>query len=308
MMKIKMTRISAMLTAVAVFMCSACFAWAEEPAAYVENEQNYVDGSMDVTHGIPEDAEGVLARIKERGVLRVATEPYFAPQEFIDPELEGQDRYVGADMMLARRIAERMGVKLVIVEMEFTEVLGAVANDECDLAISALSYIPSRAAAYTVSKGYYFSEMPKTVMIIRAEDADSITTVEDLKEKTIVAQQGSLQEAAVTGNVIHYKEFRRVSRTGDVYTMVQSGAADAGALDAENAVNYLENNPECGLMIVANIEFVMNEGYRGDRVMAKQGEYMLMYFVNGVIDEVLAEDLYEQWIEEASARAAELGL
>ena len=40
MMQIKMTRISAMLTAVAVFLCSACFAWAEEPAAYVANEQN----------------------------------------------------------------------------------------------------------------------------------------------------------------------------------------------------------------------------------------------------------------------------
>ena len=28
---------------------------------------------------------GRLAEIKERGVLQVATEPYFAPNEFIDP-------------------------------------------------------------------------------------------------------------------------------------------------------------------------------------------------------------------------------
>ena len=34
----------------------------------------------------------------------------------------------------------------------------------------------------------------------------------------------------------------------------------------------------------------------------------LMYFVNGVIDEVLASGQYEEWFGEAAARAAELGL
>ncbi len=37
-----------------------------------------------------------LEEIKARGYLEVATEPYFAPNEFIDPSKEGDDRYVGA--------------------------------------------------------------------------------------------------------------------------------------------------------------------------------------------------------------------
>ena len=89
----------------AVFLLSG-FSAAEDQS-YVENEWNYVDGSMDVSNGIPDTANGVLARIKETGVLRVATEVYFAPQEFIDPALDGQDAYAGADMELARLIAER---------------------------------------------------------------------------------------------------------------------------------------------------------------------------------------------------------
>ena len=40
---------------------------------YVENEWNFVDGSMDVNHGIPENATGVLDRIKRKGVLKVRT-------------------------------------------------------------------------------------------------------------------------------------------------------------------------------------------------------------------------------------------
>ena len=56
---------------------------------YVENEWNYVDQSMDVSHGIPEEAYGRLALIRETGKLRVATEPYFVPAEFIDPGKTG---------------------------------------------------------------------------------------------------------------------------------------------------------------------------------------------------------------------------
>jgi polar amino acid transport system substrate-binding protein len=35
---------------------------------------------------------------------------------------------------------------------------------------------------------------------------------------------------------------------------------------------------------------------------------MLLYFVNGVIDEVLKDGTYMQWFEEARKRAEELGM
>ena len=93
---------------------------------YMENAWNFVDVSMDVSAGIPDDARGVLADIREEGVLRVAVEPYFPPQEFIDPDLPDQQSYAGADMELARLIAARMGVALQIVPMEFTLALKAL--------------------------------------------------------------------------------------------------------------------------------------------------------------------------------------
>ncbi len=289
----------------AVFCIAAASA---EDYQYTENALNYVDGSMDVTGGIPDDASGVLARIREKGVLRIATDADYAPQEFIDPDLEGQEQYVGADMELARRIAERMGVRLEIVRMDFTNVLPAVGEGECDLAISALAYTPARAAAYTMSKGYYFTEAPKTVVVIRAEDAENIRSVEDLQDRILVAQRGSLQEAVLASNVIRYREFRRIGQITAVYSSITRGTADAAALDAETAAEYIEENPDSGLVIAEGIEFPLEEDYQGDRIAARKGEYQLMYFVNGVIDEVLAEDLYTRWIEEAGRRADELGL
>jgi len=299
------------LTALALALCCAvCFgAVAEQSVSYVENEYNYVDGSMDLSHGLPDVVSGVLDRIRRTGVLRVATEPYFAPQEFIDPDLEGQDQYVGADMEMARMIADRLGVALEIVPMEFTEVLTSVSEDQCDLAISALSFTPSRAATNTMSKGYYFSgEGTNVGIVIRAENLEKITTIEDLSDKIIIAQSGSLQEALIGEQVRAYHEFRRVSTVQTVYDAVSTGKADAGGVDITSAAAYIRNNPQSGLALVEGIQFNLEETYQGDRIAAKKGELQLMYFVNAVIDEILEKDLYNRWIDQYSVRAAELGM
>ena len=280
-----------------------------EETVFVENEWGFVDQSIDISHGIPEDASGVLDRIRRNGVLRVATEPYFAPQEFIDPEKEGQNQFVGADMKLAALIADRMGVRLDVIPMDFTDVLPALAEDKCDLTVSAIAFTPGRAGAYTLSKGYYFTESEaSTTMMIREADKESITSLEDLSKKILAAQSTSLQESLAIRHVNQYAEFRRLSSVQDVYDAIKNGTADAGFVDMETAQNYIKNNPGSGLMLVSSVQFALEEQDLGDRICAKKGELQLICFVNGVIDEVIADGSYDRWIEEAQKRAAELGL
>ena len=294
----------------AVLMAAAVMsmgAMAEEE--YVENEWGFVDGSMDVSNGIPDNAQGRLAKIKEAGKLTVATEPYFAPQEFIDPSLTGQDQYVGADMEFAKLIAERMGVELEIVPLEFTAVQASVAEGKYDLAISALAYTPGRAGAMELSKGYHLSgESSLYGIIIRNEDAENIKSVDDLADRTIITQSGSLQEALANENIPKYKEFKRVSSMQDAFLAVQEGKADAAVIDRENAMLYIQNNPGCDMMVVDEIAFKLDEVYDGTRVGTEKGEIQLMYFVNGVIDEMLEQGLYEKWFEEYAEYAGRLGV
>ena len=302
------------LAAVSLILGAAlCFSMAFRTAAaesyYVENEWNYADGSIDTMHGIPDNATGVMDRIRRKGVLRVATEPYFAPFEFIDPDQIGQRQYVGADMKLAALIAERMCVELEIVPMEFTQVLPSLTENQCDLTISAINFTPSRASAYAMSKGYYFPETTaNSAFVIREEDWDTITSLEALADKTIVTQSSSLQEALASRHIINYREFRRVSSVQAVYEAVRKGKADAGIVDLETATNYIRNNKDAGLMLAEDLYFTMEEQYLGHRVVAKKGELQLIYFVNGVIDEVLENGTYAEWIKEAQQRADELGL
>ena len=287
------------LVAAVCAVCMSVSVFAEDmDAEYVENEWNYVDQAMDVTQGIPADAVGVLARIREAGVLRVATEPYYPPQEFLDESLSGQDRFVGADMDLARLIAERMGVALEIVPMDFSLVLSAVSEGECDLAVSALSYTPGRAVTNTFSKGYYYSDdNSANGLLIRVADLENIKGVSDLADKTIVAQSGSLHEALAAENVLSYHEFRRLKTIQEVYLAVANSWADAAVVNVSAAKTYIESHPQQKLTLVPGLVFQIDKQMEGDRVAGKKGELQLMYFVNGVLDETLESGVYYEWME-----------
>ena len=170
-----------------------------------------------------------LNEILERGYIEIATEPYFAPNEFIDPTKSGEEAYTGSDVELAKYIGEALGVEVRLKPMDFTSVLGSITTGKYDLAISALAYTPARAETMNLSKGYYFGdEDPQTAygILVRKEDVDSIKSFDDLADKVVVAQNGSLQEQFVQEQIPAYKKYNRVSSTNDGFLMVETGKGD----------------------------------------------------------------------------------
>ena len=152
--------------------------------------------SLAACGGGEEETGDRLAQIKEKGYIEFATEPYFAPYEFIDPSLEGDAQYVGADMELAYYIADKIGVELKIVPLEYSAVLTGISEGKYDLAISAIAYSPAREEAMNLSQGYYFGGDEETDgygWICRAEDIDKYKTVEDLADAVVITQSGSVQ-------------------------------------------------------------------------------------------------------------------
>jgi polar amino acid transport system substrate-binding protein len=254
-------------------------------------------------------SENLLEEIQDRGYIEVATEPYFAPYEFIDPSKEGDEQYVGSDIELAKYIADELGVELKIIPLEFSAVLSSITEKKYDLAISALSYTPARAEAMNMSKGYYFSEGGEGHgFLIREEDAENIKEPDDISDKVIVAQSGSLQELFVNDQVAEYKEFKRVSATTDGFLMVQEGKADVCAASIPMARLYVEANPDSGLMVVEDFRFVVDESTSGTRIGIPLGEEELTDRINEIIDEVVSSDKFKEWHEEYTKYSKDLGL
>lgn len=255
-----------LLLALAVCLAAGC-ALAE--TWYVENEWNFVEVSMDISGGIPEEATGQLAKIERNGVLRVAM---------------GEDQPAETDLALARKIAEKMGVELKIITLEPTQILPSLTEDQSDLAISAISFTPARALSYTMGVAYFYPEEEKDIGILIPEGAE-IASTDDLEGKTIIAQSNSLQEAFAAKKMGKYLEFRRVSTARAVYEEMAAKKADAGIVSIHTAEAWLRENPDSGLCLAEGLAFAPEEQYLGYRVAAKKGETQLAAFVNGVIAE-----------------------
>lgn len=250
-----------------------------------------------------------LQAIIERGYIEVATEPYFVPFQFIDPSKNGGDKYVGSDIELAKYIADRLGVELKIVPLEFVAVLSGIGEGKYDLAISALAYTPARAEAMILSKGYYFAEnTPGYGLLIRKEDKNKIKTPADLDDKVVVIQSGSLQELLANEQIDKYKELKRVSSTNDGLLMVQEKKADSCVVSKSMAQLYIDANKNCGLMIVEDFEFIIDKELSGTRIGISLGEDELAEKINEIIDDLLESGIYKDWYEKYTEYAKNLGL
>lgn len=246
-----------------------------------------------------------LAQIKEKGVITVATEPYFAPYEFIDPAKPADDQIVGMDVELAKYIADKLGVKLELVPLEFTAVQAGVAEGKYDLALSALAYSPTRAEAMNLSNVYRASDTGYG-FLCRAEDKDKYTTLESLENAVVITQSGSVQEGLYKENVKKCKEFKLVSSMTDGYLAVAEGKADVCITAIASGDLYSEANPG---LATTSFRFEIDPNMNGTVAAAPpEGTDSLIEAVNQCIKELNDKGQIEAWETEYKAYAAKLGI
>lgn len=249
--------------------------------------------------------DDLLEEIKAQGYIELCTEPYFAPFEFVDPSKTGDDQYVGVDIEIAKYIAEKIGVELRIVPLDFTAVLAGIADGKYDMAISAIAYSPSRAEAMRLSN-VYKPNSGGYGFLTRTEDVDKYSSVEDLKDAVVITQSGSVQESLYNQNVKACKEFKLVANMTDGYLAVAEGKADVCICSTESAQLYAEAN---GGLAIPDFRFEVDPNMNGTVVaMPLKGSDSLLEVVNEAIAELNAQGKIDQWNEEYTAYAAELGI
>ena len=247
----------------------------------------------------------LLEEIKAQGYIELCTEPYFAPFEFVDPSKTGDDQYVGVDIEIAKYIAEKIGVELRIVPLDFTAVLAGIADGKYDMAISAIAYSPSRAEAMRLSN-VYKPNSGGYGFLTRTEDVDKYSSVEDLKDAVVITQSGSVQESLYNQNVKACKEFKLVANMTDGYLAVAEGKADVCICSTDSAQLYADAN---GGLAVPEFRFEVDPNMNGTVVaMPLKGSESLLEVVNEAIAELSAQGKIDQWNDEYTAYAAQLGI
>lgn len=247
-------------------------------------------------------ADNRLATIEAEKKIQVIVDPTFAPYEFTDDSKSGQDQYRGADMELARYIADKIGVELEIVPLEWSAVLAGIAEGKYDMAISGLAYSEERAEAMYLSDPYMGDDSDQEGLVIPEGMKDQYSSLDDFAGKTVAVMSGTTQEGFVAAQIPD-AVVKTFDNNQNAVLALLSGSVDAVALNLAQAEMFIEAN---GGMEVATPQFVIEKS--GVCIGIPKGEDELLAKTNEIIAEVVAEGLYEKWFAEAQEEAASLGI
>ncbi len=241
--------------------------------------------------------KNALERIQEAGVLKVAVSPDFAPYEFEDPTKSGQDTYVGADIEMIKYIAEKIGVDMEIMAMDFDACLVGVTQGKVDCSINA--YYPSEKRKESVDFTDAYFDDSEQVVVVNKEDVDKYKEAKDFNGEIITAQNASAQASIVDQYLADSKK-QLISKVTDGIQMVKSKKAAGVVLQKVVADSIVSSDDS---LAIAKPVFIYDEA---ELVVAvAKGEVELKDKMNEIIKEINEQQLYDGWLVDAQEQVSE---
>lgn len=237
-------------------------------------------------------------KIKSAGVLKVGTEAQYAPYEFKDADA----KIVGADIALAQKIADDLGVKLEVVDMKFEGIIPAVQSGQVDLGIAAFSNTPERAKEVDFSNIYDKSEQ---MLVVDAQNKDKYTSVDALSGLKVGAQKGTIQANLITKELTKSTLFE-LDKFPALALEVQNGNIAGLVADASVAKSLITGS--CGKLAAANFTFTSEAAKVGKAVVIKKGNSGLVDAVNKSVDAFVSDGSWDKAYAQAVKQAKSLGL
>lgn len=170
-------------------------------------------------------------KLTTEGTLTMATNAQFPPYEYYDG-----DDVIGIDADIAKAIADKMGLKLKIEDMEFDSIITAVSTGKADLGLAGMTVDPDR------QKNVDFSDPYATgVQVIIVKEDSTIAKPDDLKGKKIGVQLATTGDQYATNDygkdsVVQY------NKGSDAVMALTQGQVDAVIIDNEPAKSYVAAN------------------------------------------------------------------
>ncbi len=238
-----------------------------------------------------------LEAVRESGTLIIGISADYAPFAF-SYEKEGETILDGSDLELGNYLAECLGVDAEFRNMKFEECLKAIETGSVDLILTGMLPKAERRSMMDFTDVYY--QPGEQQILVEKSRKTRLSKAEDFEGLTFAAQYGTLQAQLVIEQMPEsYLEL--VDAVTDGVLMLQSGKADAMAVDEETAKELLK---EYDTLALADLAFdYTSEGIVGG---VPKGEQELLSEVNAAIEQVKNQGLYLGWLDMSNQLAASL--
>ena len=199
-----------------------------------------------------------LEKVQEKGTIVVGMECAYAPYNWAQTtaneytvEIQNNMYADGYDVQVAKKIAEHLGVTLVIQPLEWDGLIPALNANSIDLVIAGMSPTAERKESIDFSDTYYDSNL---VMVIRTDgDYINATKISDFSGAKITGQL----------NTFHYSVIDQIAGV-QKQTALPDFAALTSALKKGTIDGYVCEKPGAISAVTAYSEFKYIEFAEGN--------------------------------------------
>lgn len=211
--------------------------------------------------------------------LVMGTNAEFPPYEYY-----GEDGEItGIDVEIASAIADKLGLKLEVEDMNFDSIITAVQGGKIDVGVAGMTVTEDRLKSVNFTESYATG-----VQVIIVKEDSKITSVDDLfaegSKHTVGVQSGTTGDIYCTEDIEDegLGTVEKYNKGADAVQALLSGKIDCVVIDNEPAKEFVNANK--GLKIL-DTEYV-TEDYA---IAVKKGNDKLTEKINGALKE-LKED------------------
>ena len=254
---------------------AACGSSGGNPSNGQNDAQNASQNTGDSQDASSGDVD-INTLVVESGKLHMSTNAAFPPYEMV----ANDGSFEGIDVEVAGLIAEKLGLELVVDDMDFTAAMLAVQNGKSDIAMAGITVNEERQANMDFTESYATG-----VQVIIVPEGSSIATVDDLANAELIGTQdgttGYIYCSDTPENGGYGEDHVVAYENGSVAIQaLLAGQVDCVVIDNEPAKAYVAANP--GLKIL-DTEFTV-EDYA---IAMKKGSTELMDLVNTALKELM---------------------
>jgi len=235
----------------------------------------------------------LMQKIKKNGKIVVGTASGYPPYEFVDTS-QGDKKVIGIDMELAQKVADKLGVKLEVQDMNFQALLSSLTGGKVDVAIAGINPTDERRKSMDFSDNYLPTEQK---VIIRKADADKYKKVEDLYGTTIGVQKSTTQEALAKEKIKDAK-IVGLAHVPEVVLELKQGKVDGLVVEGIVGEQYVIFNDD---LMFSEIKFP--NAVKNSAAAIQKGNEDVVAVINAVIKENTDNGNFKKWTEEYSKKA-----
>ncbi|MBP5179856.1 MAG: transporter substrate-binding domain-containing protein [Clostridiales bacterium] len=188
--------------------------------------------------GQQEAADNELGTVTA-GVLTMATNAYFPPYEYY----EG-DAIVGIDAEIAQAVADKLGLELVIEDVEFDSIIAGVQAGKYDIGCAGMTVTEERLQSVNFTSTY--STGIQSIIVLEGSD---ITDLDSLIASgcMVGVQSGTTGDLYMTDD-LGEDRIDRYNKANDAVMALLNGVVGAVVIDNQPAQSFVSANE--GLVIL----------------------------------------------------------